>query len=267
MELPQPRPPSPAEPKRRALLSNGGAKKPRPAAPTAPGVYRECMKNHAAAMGGHALDGCGEFMPSPAALPSDPSSLTCAACGCHRNFHRRVVPADPVLHFPRLHHQHHHPHQDRLDDDEEGGEAVDDDEEGLSTPPPPPPPPQFYSAPHMLMALSAGVPGPRKRFRTKFSAEQKEKMQELSEKLGWRMQKRDDAMVEQCCREIGVSRGVFKVWMHNNKHNFVGGPSSRRPAAVAAAAAAAGEDNSAGDNGVNGSAELRPCASPSSEEP
>ncbi|KAK1287181.1 ZF-HD homeobox protein [Acorus calamus] len=26
--------------------------------------YRECLKNHAAAMGGNATDGCGEFMPS-----------------------------------------------------------------------------------------------------------------------------------------------------------------------------------------------------------
>uniref|UniRef100_A0A0C9RMH1 TSA: Wollemia nobilis Ref_Wollemi_Transcript_10920_1432 transcribed RNA sequence n=1 Tax=Wollemia nobilis TaxID=56998 RepID=A0A0C9RMH1_9CONI len=26
--------------------------------------YRECMKNHAANLGGHVTDGCGEFMPS-----------------------------------------------------------------------------------------------------------------------------------------------------------------------------------------------------------
>lgn len=49
------------------------------------GKYKECMRNHAAAMGGQAFDGCGEYMPS------SPDSLKCAACGCHRSFHRRVV--------------------------------------------------------------------------------------------------------------------------------------------------------------------------------
>ncbi|KAL1200361.1 Zinc-finger homeodomain protein 10 [Cardamine amara subsp. amara] len=52
-------------------------------------TYKECLKNHAAALGGHALDGCGEFMPSPSSISTDSTSLKCAACGCHRNFHRR----------------------------------------------------------------------------------------------------------------------------------------------------------------------------------
>lgn len=58
----------------------------------------------------------------------------------------------------------------------------------------------------------------KKRYRTKFSKEQKEKMQSFSEKLGWRMQKGDDGLVQKFCNEIGVTRGVFKVWMHNNKN-------------------------------------------------
>jgi ZF-HD homeobox protein with Cys/His-rich dimerization domain len=49
--------------------------------------YKECMGNHAAGMGGQAFDGCGEFM-----LDS-PDSIKCAACGCHRSFHRRAVPS------------------------------------------------------------------------------------------------------------------------------------------------------------------------------
>lgn len=63
-------------------------------------------------------------------------------------------------------------------------------------------------------------PSGKKRFRTKFSQEQKEKMHLFSEKLGWRMQKGDDRMVQDFCNEVGVSRGVFKVWMHNNKNTF-----------------------------------------------
>lgn len=60
----------------------------------------------------------------------------------------------------------------------------------------------------------------RKRSRTKFSAEQKVKMREFAEKLGWKMQRSDQRLVEEFCREVGVSRGVLKVWMHNNKYTI-----------------------------------------------
>lgn len=43
-------------------------------------------------------------------------------------------------------------------------------------------------------------------------------MHNFAEKLGWRMQKGDEGLVQDFCKEIGVSRGVFKVWMHNNKN-------------------------------------------------
>ncbi|XP_028098669.1 mini zinc finger protein 2-like [Camellia sinensis] len=49
--------------------------------------YAECQKNHAANIGGYAVDGCREFMPS--GEEGTEAALTCAACGCHRNFHRR----------------------------------------------------------------------------------------------------------------------------------------------------------------------------------
>lgn len=49
--------------------------------------YGECQKNHAASMGGYAVDGCREFMASGAQGTSN--ALICAACGCHRNFHRK----------------------------------------------------------------------------------------------------------------------------------------------------------------------------------
>lgn len=50
--------------------------------------YGECQKNHAAGVGGYAVDGCREFMASG---EEGTAALTCAACGCHRNFHRREV--------------------------------------------------------------------------------------------------------------------------------------------------------------------------------
>lgn len=49
--------------------------------------YGECLKNQAAAIGGHATDGCTEFL---ATSGEGSGAVTCACCGCHRNFHRRL---------------------------------------------------------------------------------------------------------------------------------------------------------------------------------
>ncbi|KAK9684554.1 hypothetical protein RND81_10G217800 [Saponaria officinalis] len=56
--------------------------------------YGECQKNHAASIGGYAVDGCREFMASGAEGTS--SALVCAACSCHRNFHRKEVDTEVV---------------------------------------------------------------------------------------------------------------------------------------------------------------------------
>ncbi|OVA09006.1 ZF-HD homeobox protein [Macleaya cordata] len=56
--------------------------------------YGECQKNHAANIGGFAVDGCREFMAS--GEEGTTSALRCAACGCHRNFHRREVDYEVV---------------------------------------------------------------------------------------------------------------------------------------------------------------------------
>jgi ZF-HD class homeobox domain-containing protein len=199
-------------------------------------TYKECLKNHAASLGCHALDGCGEFMPSPSATSADPTSLKCAACGCHRNFHRRE-PEDPIsattttTHVIEYqpHHRHHPPPPPPPASDR-----------GPNSASPPPISSSYYpSAPHMLLALSGGLPAPpesaaeptnalatlspnaRKRHRTKFSQEQKEKMHQFAERVGWKMQKRDEELVQKFCNEIAVEKGVLKVWMHNNKNTFV----------------------------------------------
>ncbi|KAL5146429.1 Mini zinc finger protein 3 [Glycine soja] len=56
--------------------------------------YGECQKNHAANIGGYAVDGCREFMASTGEGAG--GALTCAACGCHRNFHRREVNTEVI---------------------------------------------------------------------------------------------------------------------------------------------------------------------------
>ncbi|XP_018483910.1 mini zinc finger protein 3-like [Raphanus sativus] len=59
--------------------------------------YVECQKNHAANLGGYAVDGCREFMARGGEGTDD--ALTCAACGCHRNFHRREVQTEVVCEY------------------------------------------------------------------------------------------------------------------------------------------------------------------------
>ncbi|CAJ1936552.1 unnamed protein product [Sphenostylis stenocarpa] len=68
--------------------------------------------------------------------------------------------------------------------------------------------------------MEYGGEGGKKRFRSKFSADQKEKMLAFAEKLGWKLQRKDlDDEIERFCRSIGVTRQVFKVWMHNHKNS------------------------------------------------
>jgi ZF-HD homeobox protein with Cys/His-rich dimerization domain len=54
--------------------------------------YMECQRNHAANIGGYAVDGCREFMALGAEVTAE--ALICTACNCHRSFHRREVEAD-----------------------------------------------------------------------------------------------------------------------------------------------------------------------------
>ncbi|KAL6507345.1 Zinc-finger homeodomain protein 10 [Orobanche gracilis] len=234
-------------PAKSSPFSNGILKRHAPPLHLHPPVvvtYKECLKNHAAALGGHAVDGCGEFMPSPASNHADPTSLRCAACGCHRNFHRRdpeqtwplLLPAPPETALEYRPHHRHHPPQPQPTS---GGSPED-------SPSPPPISSAYYpSAPHMLLALShppsaagggaAAAPVPesatpgaahlpnssgRKRFRTRFTHNQREKMLELAERVGWKMHRKDEDLINGYCGEIGVDKVVFKVWMHNNKNTF-----------------------------------------------
>ncbi|WOL14483.1 zinc-finger homeodomain protein 6-like [Canna indica] len=176
--------------------------------------YRECLRNHAAAAGGHVLDGCGEFMPEGGA-----AALNCAACGCHRSFHRKETDGEadafgrggsaarlPFLLPPPLPHLHQRQVQSgamALGGNGASGSA------GTTT---------ESSSEERINAGPPGVGAQRKRFRTKFTVEQKEKMLALAERIGWRILKQDEALVEQSCADAGVRRHVFKVWMHNNKH-------------------------------------------------
>lgn len=203
--------------------------------------YRECLRNHAASMGGNAFDGCGEFMPG--GEEGSLEALKCAACECHRNFHRKEVDGEtqfspgprrsntmihslqlpPPLPSPTMMHHHRYPMGLHTTSPTTvnivqpvttvafGGSAggTESSSEDLNP---------FHSN-------IEGVPPPpayvlsKKRYRTKFTQEQKEKMMEFAEKVGWRINKQEEEEVEKFCAEVGIRRQVFKVWMHNNKNS------------------------------------------------
>ncbi|XP_064941682.1 zinc-finger homeodomain protein 2-like isoform X1 [Musa acuminata AAA Group] len=210
------------------------------------GRYRECLKNHAVGIGGHAVDGCGEFMAAGAEGSLD--GLRCAACGCHRNFHRK----DPeeggaggggaswgggAMEISGYHSQfspyyrttaeflHHHHYaaaafagqQHRaaplaLPSTSGGGAQSREEQEDMSNP--------TMGGGASGGGMAASGSGARKRFRTKFTQEQKDKMLAFAERLGWRIQKHDEAAVQQFCEETCIKRHVLKVWMHNNKNTL-----------------------------------------------
>ncbi|CAI9757859.1 unnamed protein product [Fraxinus pennsylvanica] len=146
--------------------------------------YMECLKNHAAAIGGKATDGCGEFLPG--GEESSLEALICAACDCHRNFHQKII-IEQGYYLP---------------------------DQFL------PSSPAFKSYPDMG-AKRAENEVVKKRFRTKFSQEHREKMLGFAEKSDWKIQNVDESEVSQFCQEIGIKRKVLRIWMHNNKYNYL----------------------------------------------
>lgn len=187
--------------------------------------YRECLKNHAASIGGNATDGCGEFMPS--GEDGSLEALKCSACNCHRNFHRKEVEGEAPNSFIDCFHLK----GGRKVVGQKGVLIAGSDVFGSY------PAGSIVPRPHpqMIMPYNLGSlplesdeqegamarpPLVKKRFRTKFTPEQKEKMLSFAEKIEWKMQKQEEAAVQQFCQEIGIKRRVLKVWMHNNKHSL-----------------------------------------------
>ncbi|KAF2591137.1 hypothetical protein F2Q70_00040678 [Brassica cretica] len=129
-------------------------------------------------------DGCCEFMPG--GEEGTLGALKCAACSCHRSFHRKEV-----------------------------YEHINSTQKLMS--------PAFYRSGSLYKAMiqPRGLYLPKKkRIRTKINEEQKEKMKEFAERLGWRILKKDEEEIDKFCRLVNVRRQVFKVWMHNNKQTM-----------------------------------------------
>ena len=60
----------------------------------------------------------------------------------------------------------------------------------------------------------------KKRFKTRFTQEQKEKMMAFAEKLGWRILKHDESAVQEFCAQTSIQPHVLKVWVNNNKNTL-----------------------------------------------
>jgi len=208
--------------------------------------YRECLRNHAASMGSHVVDGCGEFMAS--GEEGTPESLRCAACECHRNFHRKEVegelqpqqppplsllPQQQQQHAPNYHSYYPNKHNGHLHFPTPSPSSLHHRLVGSGgTPSLVPPVMMAFGGPaesssedlNMFQSNTGGAQlsvqpplSSKKRFRTKFSQQQKDRMMEFAEKIGWKIQKHNEQEVQQFCSQAGVKRQVFKVWMHNNK--------------------------------------------------
>ncbi|WCJ35694.1 Zinc-finger homeodomain protein 1 [Euphorbia peplus] len=173
--------------------------------------YRECLKNHAVNIGGHALDGCGEFMA--AGEDGSLDALKCAACNCHRNFHRKETEQPQFSTYYRVPgpagYLHLTPRPLALPAAGSGGGYSREDED--------------VSNPSSSGGGGGGTGGSKKRHRTKFTQEQKDKMLEFAEKLGWRIQKHDESAVDAFCVETGVKRHVLKTTKNGNLQTFVYG--------------------------------------------
>ncbi|XP_058777850.1 zinc-finger homeodomain protein 6-like [Vicia villosa] len=202
--------------------------------------YRECLRNHAASMGSHVVDGCGEFMPS--GEEGTPQSFKCAACDCHRNFHRKHVQLPQHQQQQQQEQQQERQHQQQTQHVVNNGHILQFNTPSSSS--------QRFShpttsghVPPLMMTFGSGPAesssedlnmlgaqfstqtqqhqqqqqASKKRIRTKFSQLQKDKMMEFAQKIGWKIQKHDEQEVQQFCSQVGIRRQVFKVWMHNNK--------------------------------------------------
>ncbi|KAI3767166.1 hypothetical protein L2E82_17253 [Cichorium intybus] len=155
-------------------------------------------------------------------------ALKCAACNCHRNFHRKdttttvtagsffQLPPPLPSSSPLFHHDqrtptppislHHNPHWVSSINAQPVKIAVGGSGGATES-----------SSEELYFTAVAPYGVAKKRFRSKFTQDQKVKMLEFAENVGWRIPRQDDPEVQRFCAEVGVKRQVLKVWMHNNK--------------------------------------------------
>ncbi|KAJ7946592.1 Zinc-finger homeodomain protein [Quillaja saponaria] len=171
-------------------------------------VFKECRRNYGVALGNFSLDGCLEFLKA-GHEDGTKEALTCAACGCHRNFHRPEIIYTPIFHVNTF---------------------VNN---VAPVPVPAPALAAIQQANHsggggqQAGGCGGGVrrtePGlaPRiKRKKTMFTDEQKTRLAAFATRLGWKYQRHEHQAIEDFCEELGIERRVFMVWLRNNRRQI-----------------------------------------------
>ncbi|KAL5789641.1 hypothetical protein ACOSQ2_004529 [Xanthoceras sorbifolium] len=147
--------------------------------------YRECRRNHAASLGKHATDGCGEFLK--AGDDGTEKGFLCAACRRHRSFHRKELLTNQLHILP-------------------------------------PPPPLVLARPVVLYHSQVGSRSSKRAFGEEKikEMEMERKMMKAKKraKLRWRPQKHDEEEIEKFCNEVGISQKIFKGCLNNNRRRL-----------------------------------------------
>lgn len=200
-------------------------------------VYKECMRNHAASLGRVAYDGCLEFLEG-GLRPDDNTrdELLCAACGCHRSFHRKITIYTPIT-------QTNEPNSSNNNNvngtvSPPSGFRVQELEAQPET--------KALAMPYpMPMPVAAAPPVRPRKKRTSFTAEQKRRLMGFAERVGWKPKKADKEVVNNFCMEMGISRRMFVVWLSNNRRHAMpqnNGATDPTPSPATPTATATGTD-------------------------
>ncbi|KAI3892494.1 hypothetical protein MKW92_034167 [Papaver armeniacum] len=206
-------------------------------------IYGECQKNHSAKLGTDTRDGCGEYM----ADDTTPRGLYCDACGCHRNFHKKILAlvdnedGDELLEYEAtasvggVAYESHHQKQQEQEQQQHAatlGASTRKDEQRHS------------EHQETLATTNANNTGNRNKQgrgtassgyrRSRFSHTQKEKLIRLGFSIGWRMPTKSSPMeheeeIRKLCDEFGITRFVFKTWMNNQKKYHVQSSATSTP--------------------------------------
>ncbi|CAA0841520.1 homeobox protein 26 [Striga hermonthica] len=166
-------------------------------------MHRECLHNHGAPLRRYILDGC--LMFEPKGPNGSPEFLQCAACGCHRNFHRRVEVTLPR--FDRA-------PPPEITDLQPRAQAPQ------QNPPQQAPQPEIANLPpngpqiHRMVNQQVEEEEEPAVQRRRMTSEQKVRLREIVESKNWKMFKEySPEEVAQVCAEVGIPRLCLKNWI------------------------------------------------------
>lgn len=104
----------------------------------------------------------------------------------------------------------------------------------------------FHRADYCIVG-TLPVPSGRRRPRARFTEEQKQSMARYAKRIGWRVPRGRAMLTDEAedqfsrfCREIGVSKQAFKVWMHNHKGVASAAPEAAQVASYSEATTSSG---------------------------